>query len=120
MIGGTPLADPTGAGSLLAAASWARALMTGTAATMVATLAVAAVGVLMLQGRLPLRRGLVVVMGCFTIFGASTIASGLMAVGQQGSGASEVVTSAPSLIRPVTPPQPQVYDPYAGASVPVL
>ena len=115
------MADPSGSASLVAAAGWVRSLVTGTAATAVATIAVAAIGFLMLQGRLPLRRGVVVVFGCFVIFGASTIAAALLAVGQSMSQAPSVAV-APAIVpapRPTAPPQPTVYDPYAGASVPV-
>lgn len=121
MIESVPLTDPTGAGALLAAANWVEALVTGTVATIVATIAVAGVGFLMLQGRMPLRRGVGVVLGCFVIFGAGLIANALMALATGDGGemrAAPVPVSAPST--PVAPPpQPQVYDPYAGASVPV-
>lgn len=114
------LADPGNSASLVAAATWVEALVTGTTATIVATIAVASVGFLMLQGRLPLRRGLVVVMGCFVIFGSGTLAEGLIAVGQSASTFTSGDIIAPPTLAPppVAPPQPSVYDPYAGASVP--
>lgn len=114
------LADPGNSASLVAAATWVEALVTGTTATIVATIAVACVGFLMLQGRLPLRRGLVVVMGCFIIFGSSALAEGLMAVGQSAStfARNDPIAPATPAPPPVAPSQPSVYDPYAGASVP--
>jgi len=114
------LADPGNSASLVAAATWVEALVTGTTATIVATIAVASVGFLMLQGRLPLRRGLVVVMGCFVIFGSGALAEGLLAVGQSASTFTSSDTIAPPAPAPppAAPPQPSVYDPYAGASVP--
>ncbi|WP_333963801.1 TrbC/VirB2 family protein [Sphingomonas aurantiaca] len=89
------LADPGNSASLVAAATWVEALVTGTTATIVATIAVASVGFLMLQGRLPLRRGLVVVMGCFVIFGSGALAEGLLAVGQSASTFTSSDTIAP-------------------------
>lgn len=114
------LADPGNSASLLAAITWVRVLITGTTATVIATIAVAGVGFVMLQGRLPLRRGAVVVMGCFVIFGANAIAEGLMAVGKSTTQMTSAIGTEPLPLspRPVTPPQPSVYDPYAGASVP--
>lgn len=119
------LADPEQSGALMAAADWVCTLVTGTPATILATLAVAAIGVLMLQGRLPLRRGVTVVLGCFVIFGASSIADGLMQIteGESSVHQGEVIRP-PDFVRgepatpPRAPPQPQLYDPYAGASVP--
>ncbi len=114
------LVEPDGSGVLVAAANWVRALVTGTPATIVATLAVAAVGLLMLQGRLPLRRGLTVVLGCFVIFGAGAIADGLLRIRDDSVSGDFLAQAPPSVPPPVTvPAQPQVYDPYAGASVPV-
>ena len=114
------LADPGNSASLVAAVNWVRFLITGTTATLIATIAVAGIGFLMLQGRLPLRRGVVVVIGCFVIFGANAIAEGLMAVGQSTTQMTSTTGTEPLPLppRPATPPQPSVYDPYAGASVP--
>lgn len=114
------LADPGNSASLVVAATWVEALVTGTTATIVATIAVGSVGFLMLQGRLPLRRGLVVVIGCFVIFGSSTLVEGLMAVGQSAStfASSDTISPPAPATPPAAPPQPSVYDPYAGASVP--
>src|SRR3546814_14694750 len=46
-------------------------------ATAIAIIAVAAIGLLMLSGRLDLRRGITVIFGCFLLFGASGIAAAL-------------------------------------------
>jgi len=43
-------------------------------------IAVAAVGFLMLTGRIEWKRGLIVVIGCFIIFGATAIVSGIRSV----------------------------------------
>jgi type IV secretion system protein VirB2 len=54
--------------------------MLGNLATTAAVIAVAVVGFLMLTGRIEWRRGLVVVIGCFIIFGATAIVAGIRAV----------------------------------------
>lgn len=116
------LLDPSDGGSLVASAIWILALLTGQLAATVATIAVAAIGLLMLQGRVPLRRGATVVIGCFIIFAASSIAAGLAAIAEavRGDDNSAPVGSVAAVPEPpIVPPQPQVYDPYAGASVPV-
>ncbi len=115
------LADPTGQGTLLQAANWIRSLLLGTPAVAIATIAIAAIGFLMLQGRLPIRRALVTVLGCFIIFGSASIAQGLLALNGLAVDPAPPPASVPSPgFTPVAPPpQPTVYDPYAGASVPV-
>lgn len=115
-----PLTDPDGAGAIAAAAAWVRALVIGTPATILATVAVAGLGFLMLAGRLPLRRAGAALLGCFIIFGAGNIAGGLIGVATMNSEVTQPAPSEPALPPPVTAPaQPDVYDPYAGASVPV-
>lgn len=117
---GLPLTEPDGGRALVEAAIWWQTLATGTVATLTATIAVAIVGLLMLQGRLPLRRGVTVVLGCFMLFGARTIADGLLNVSHRATGET-VAAQVPIPPAPVAtaPPQPTVYDPYAGAAVPV-
>ena len=77
------MSDPQGSSPLLAALSWVQGTMLGNLATTAAVIAVAAVGFLMLTGRIEWRRGLTVVVGCFVIFGAVSIVAGIrsMAVG---------------------------------------
>lgn len=123
IAGGLPLTDPSNGGSLAAAVSWAGSLLTGTLATVIATIAIVGIGFMMLRGRLPLRRGITIVLGCFIISGATMIAQGLLGINahlsesgaRQGQTAAVTATIPP----PAPPPQPEVYDPYAGASVPV-
>ena len=118
----TPLSDPTSAQALVHAGRWVEQALLGTTAAVVATLAVSVVGLLLLQGRLPLRRGASVLIGCFVLFGSATIATGIMNI--VGEGSDEMpysVTGTVAASLPVTaatpPAQPQVYDPYAGPSV---
>ena len=49
----------------------------GTIATVVAVIAVAAVGFMMLTGRINWRYGATVIVGCFVLFGASSIVAGI-------------------------------------------
>lgn len=116
------LVDPSGPSSLIAAVAWLQGTLLGTVATTVAIIAVAVAGMLMFSGRIDVRRGLSVVMGCFVLFGASSIAAGIQNV--VAPSASDYLPTAPqpeaAIAMPQLPaPKPQPpYDPYAGASVP--
>lgn len=117
------LADPTGSSAIVAAARWWQGALLGGVATTIAVLAVAAVGFLMLTGRLHIRRGATVLLGCFLLFGAPTIASGLHGSSGDGVEARSVVSPPlilpPPAIVPPSLPAPVPYDPYAGAAVPM-
>lgn len=69
--------DPAGSSPLLAALNWVQGTLLGNVATSAAVIAVAVVGFLMLTGRIEWRRGLVVVVGAFIIFGAVSIVGGI-------------------------------------------
>ena len=82
MMPGTALAataDPAGSGPILAALLWLQGTLMGNVATAVAVMAVAAVGLMMLTGRLNWRMGMTVIIGCFVLFGASAIVAGIRA-----------------------------------------
>ena len=70
-------ADPAGSSPLIAALTWVQGTLLGNVATSAAVIAVAAVGFLMLTGRIEWRRGLTVIVGCFVIFGAVAIVAGI-------------------------------------------
>ena len=93
--------------------------MVGPAATTIAILAIALIGVLLLSGHLPVRRALLVVMGCFIVFSASAIAQGIM----NGMVRAEPTSAVPEIDETGVTPSPRSapvpYDPYAGAAVPV-
>jgi type IV secretory pathway VirB2 component (pilin) len=72
--------DPAGSSPLLAALQWVEGTLLGNLATTAAVIAVAAVGFLMLAGRIEWRRGLTVIIGCFIIFGATAIVAGIRAM----------------------------------------
>ncbi len=105
--------------AIAAALNWIQAVMLGTVATSVAVIAVASVGFMMLQGRVDYRRAGQVIIGCFILFGASSVAGGLQSLVYDASpdGPPSAMAAAPEPPPPlpVTPvPQP---DPYAGAAL---
>lgn len=69
--------DPSGSGVLLSAVNWLQGTLLGTIATVAAVVAVAAVGFMMLTGRINWRYGVTVVLGCFILFGAASIVAGI-------------------------------------------
>lgn len=69
--------DPAGSSPLLAALGWVQGTLLGNLATTAAVIAVALIGYLMLTGRFDWRRGLVVLVGIFVIFGAVSIVAGI-------------------------------------------
>lgn len=73
----TALNDPRGSGPLVSAVQWLQGTLLGTVATVVAVIAVACVGFLMLTGRINWRYGAVVILGCFILFGAVSIVAGI-------------------------------------------
>lgn len=108
--------------ALLAAGRWIEALLLGPLATSVAVIAVASVGLLMLTGRVNVRRGLTVILGCFILFGAGAIAQGLC--GGVAMVVSDVSITAmspsmrdspPAITSSASPTPPD--DPYAGAAL---
>jgi len=69
--------DPQGSGVLVSAVNWLQGTLMGTVATVAAVIAVATVGFMMLTGRINWRYGLTVILGCFVLFGASSIVAGI-------------------------------------------
>ena len=72
-------ADPQGSGAIIAAVNWLQGTLLGTVATVVAVIAVASVGFMMLTGRINWRHGAMVILGCFILFGAASIVAGIRA-----------------------------------------
>lgn len=71
--------DPQGSGPLIQALLWMQGTLLGNVATAVAVMAVAAVGFMMLTGRMNWRFGATVIIGCFILFGAASIVAGIRA-----------------------------------------
>lgn len=63
---------------LLNAVLWIQQLILGSLAQTIATIGVATIGFLMLTGRFDWKRGIQVIIGCFIVFGATSIANGIM------------------------------------------
>jgi len=79
------LADPAGSGVIVAAVRWLEGTLLGTIATVVAVIAVATVGLLMLTGRINWRYGATVILGCFILFGAASIVAGIQSTASLGN-----------------------------------
>ena len=77
-------ADPQGSGPIVSALQWLQGTLMGNVATAVAVMAVAAVGFMMLTGRLNWRFGATVIIGCFVLFGAGAIVSGIQSAAAVG------------------------------------
>lgn len=106
--------------ALCSATDWVVALLTGSLALSVATLAIAAIGFLMLSGRAPIGRTGRVIVGCFILFSAPVIGRALAALQHD----QEPTESLPGAAVPAAPtyqptvPRFEQKDPYAGAAVP--
>ena len=77
-------ANPQGSGPIVAALRWLQGTLLGNVATAVAVMAVAAVGFMMLTGRLNWRFGATVIIGCFILFGAASIVAGIQSAAAVG------------------------------------
>lgn len=71
--------DPAGSGPIVGAVQWLQHTLLGTVATVIAVIAVASIGFLMLTGRMNWRYGATVILGCFILFGAASIVGGIQA-----------------------------------------
>ena len=69
--------DPQGSGPIVAALGWLQGTLLGNVATAVAVMAVAAVGFMMLTGRMNWRFGATAIIGVFILFGAGAIVTGI-------------------------------------------
>jgi type IV secretion system protein VirB2 len=76
--------DPAGSGPIVNALHWIQGTLLGTVATVVAVIAVATVGLLMLTGRMNWRYGATVILGCFILFGAASIVAGIQSTAGAG------------------------------------
>lgn len=118
-----PLTASPANNAISTALLWLQGVFLGSAATTVAVIAIAWMGFLMLTGQYNIRRGAQVIIGCFIIFGASTIASGILAAVSTTSAGPQAPSSAALSILPgplaVAPSaETTPFDPYAGAALP--
>lgn len=116
--------DPNAPNAFGAAVQWLDATLLGTLASAIAVIAVACVGLLLLSGRVDVRRAGQVVLGCFILFGASSIAGGIIDAINGGPARAEVEAAPlpPPPAYPAVPARASLpaapYDPYAGAAMP--
>jgi type IV secretory pathway VirB2 component (pilin) len=115
-------AAPPESNAIIASVDWVRIMLTGNLASTLAVIAVACIGLVLLSGRIPSRRGFEVLFGCFIIFGATSIAHGLVQVLQNADrheltrSHSATIALEPSTIR--SPSPVTEFDPYARAALP--
>jgi type IV secretory pathway VirB2 component (pilin) len=110
--------SPDAAPALFSSVEWVRDLLTGSIGTSIAVLAIAWLGFALLQGRIPVRAGARVVLGCFILFGSPVIAAAFLQMAHPEPTeptAMATQVAPPTILLPSHPPQ---FDPYAGASVP--
>lgn len=108
-----------GSSALAGLSEWIAHTLTGSVGTIVAVLAIAAVGVEMLRGRLAVRDGARVALGCFILFSAPIIARTLVALTMLPAIQPNEVYNAPPPTITAPMPSRTNRDPYAGASVPM-
>jgi type IV secretory pathway VirB2 component (pilin) len=109
--------DPAAPNAFAAAVQWLDSTLLGTIATAVAVIAVASIGFLLMSGRVDVRRAAQVIFGCFILFGASSIAAGIMRAADGAPVEIRAVPLPPLAAAPQTGPA-AAYDPYAGAALP--
>lgn len=118
----TSLADASTPQVLSPALSWIEGALFGGVATGIAVIAVASIGFNMLAGRISVKRGVTILLGCFILFGASSLARGLRTFSEDEAQSYDAPRqiSAPVFTKPDTlsqRPTENAYDPYAGAAV---
>jgi type IV secretory pathway VirB2 component (pilin) len=109
------LSEPPTSSAIVAAVQWLEGTLLGTIATTAAVIAVAWIGVMMLTGRVTVRSGATTILGCFILFGATSIVAGIR---NTISGDENAMPPVADMSPPVVIPPVQVKnDPYAGASL---
>ena len=111
------LTDPPPTSAIGSATSWISDLLFGPLATIIAVIAIAWIGFAMLSGRIDIRRGLSVVLGCFLLFGARGMVEGLRPLAPSEAFVSSVGPAPSYAISPPSDNNANGYDPYAGAAV---
>ncbi len=76
--------SPAGSGPINNALGWIQGTLLGNLATTAAVIAVAVCGLMMLTGRMNWRFGATVILGCFILFGATAIVSGIQSAATAG------------------------------------
>jgi type IV secretory pathway VirB2 component (pilin) len=91
------LFDPPAASVFAAAGQWVTGTLLGGVAVSLCVIAIAFVGLRMMTGHLAARDGLRVVIACFVLLGASTIAGGMRRAADEASqpGAPDPLSAQP-------------------------
>jgi type IV secretory pathway VirB2 component (pilin) len=118
--------DPDGTQPVISAVQWLQGTLLGTVATTAAVIAVASMGMMLLTGRVDLRRGASIVIGCFILFGASSVVAGFRSYAIASDQFAPVPMISPPAVESISlrtsidaaNRSPTITDPYAGASVP--
>jgi type IV secretory pathway VirB2 component (pilin) len=99
--------------------AWVMALLSGQATTVLCTIAIAVLGYSLMAGRIPIRKAILAVLGCFLLFGATHLANDLQKLARSNIPVEpDIITvSPPPEIEPEAPLPPANYDPYAGAAI---
>lgn len=112
------LFEAGGRAPMAESARWIEGVMLGEIALGLCVIAVAFIGALMLNGRLPLREGGQIVVGCFVLLCAPAIAAGFV---ERGTGVIGLSGLPPTAAAPIESPRPDLppasFDPIAGASL---
>lgn len=101
----------------LDAVRWIEDLMIGPVAALVATVGIAVIGLLFLNGTVHWNRAAKALLGCFVIFGAPSISAGLLNPVGTIFSTSHIQNDTAEFLGP-PPRPPEQYDPYAGAALP--
>lgn len=103
---------------LVDAVAWLTRTMLGSVGIGLCVIAVAIVGMMMLSGRLAVREGARVIIGCFVLLGAPSIAAGFQAFADHPDlRSADLGAPAPPPTLPRRNLPVSTYDPYAGASL---
>jgi type IV secretory pathway VirB2 component (pilin) len=113
------LTDPPPVSVIGGGIGWVSDLLFGPLANAIAVIAIAWIGLAMLSGRIDIRRGLSVLLGCFLLFGARGIADGLRSTALSDNVPANTNVPLPPVYAKPAPSAgvPNGYDPYAGAAV---
>lgn len=107
----------TGNSSLSEASTWLETVLAGPLVIAICSIAIAVMGVSMFAGRFGLRRGVIVIFGCFVVLGASTIANALVNLPTTSAAIAEASTPPPPRLELPSKNDRKADDPYAGASL---
>lgn len=109
--------EPSATPTLEAATAWLASLLTGGLAIGLCVIAIAVLGLLMLGGRLPVRNGLRMVLGCFVLLGSPMIAQVFISARESGAEQVAAFETSSEMDDPRRDLPASAEDPYAGASL---